>query len=200
MKKLILLVSIALLGALVGCVPDERPDREFDAPAAIREVFSMKMRGDGSLFEEARVTSVTPAGVEWGEKRRLAWSDLDDIEAQTDQEKPAHPETLYLYLKRGAPSVETARAERPPLSGKEITRCYVPLHDRAPGSRAKLVRALRVFGREAKAAEPPPPQQPPAPPRTTEERLARLKELHEKGLITDEVYKEEQRKVLAGGY
>ena len=66
------------------------------------------------------------------------------VEAQVDQEKPAHPETLYLYLKRGAPSVETAEAEKPPLSGSEVVRCYVVLHDRPPGSRSKLVRAPPV--------------------------------------------------------
>lgn len=191
--------ALVALGALLlaaGCVPDEKPERDFDAPSAVREVFATRLLGDGTRVADAPVTSVTPAGIEWGEGRRLAWSDLDDIEAQTDQEKPAHPETIYLYLKRGAPSVESARAERPPLSGAEVTRCYVVLHDRPPGSRARLVRALRVLGRSAPQPSPPPPSPPPTQ-RTTEEKLARLKELHDKGLISDDVYKEEQKKILS---
>src|SRR5581483_5284364 len=109
----------------------------------------------------------------------------------------AHPETLYLYLKRASPSVETAKAEQPALSGAEITRCYVVLHDRAPGSWIKLICALRhvVTKASPSTAAPAPPAAAPPPAKTAEERLARLKELHDKGLITDEVYAEEQKKI-----
>jgi hypothetical protein len=139
---------------------------------------------------------VTAQGIEWGDHRRLLWADVDDVESQVDQEKPAHPETLYVYLKRASPSVETAQPERPPLSGAEVVRCYVLLRDRPPGSRAQLVRALRHLA--ASAGSPTPaPAGPAKPAPSTEERLARLKELHDKGLITDDVYREEQRRILA---
>ncbi len=199
---------LVLLGvALAACVTEDPIPDERAAIAAIREVFETRVRGDGSPVEAARVASVTRTGIEWtetdGPTRRLAWADLEDVEYQQHQESPAHPEALYLYLARGSASVDTSGAVRPPLSATEIVRCYVMLRDRPPGSRARLVRALRVLGRGQRVAPAPRPAET-APPSsttlTTEQKLARLKELHDKGLITDQVYADEQRRILAREY
>src|SRR5581483_11999522 len=60
--------ALVALGALLlaaGCVPDEKPERDFDAPSAVREVFATRLLGDGTRVADAPVTSVTPAGIEW---------------------------------------------------------------------------------------------------------------------------------------
>lgn len=199
--SLLVLAFLSLLGA---CVTDDKITGEREALGAIREVFETRVRGDGSLLEGARVTSITRFGIEWtddGPVRRLAWSDLEDVEYQQDQERPVRPEALYLFLARGSPSVAASGAIQPPLAGAEVVRCYVMLRDRPKGSRSKLVRALKELGRSVKPGpEPVEAAAPTSASRTTEEKLTKLKELHEKGLISDEVYAEEQRRVLSQGY
>ncbi|MEZ0230465.1 MAG: hypothetical protein ACAI25_17720, partial [Planctomycetota bacterium] len=206
---------LAALGfGLAVCVTDDKISGEREAIAVIREVFETRVRGDGTPREVARVASITRAGVEWadldeagapGATRRLAWADLEDVEYQQHQESPAHPEALYLYLARGSPSVETSGAIQPPLSGAEVVRCYVLLRDRPRGSRSRLVRAVRELGKSARVAplpvaRKPEVAQPTSASMTTEQKLQRLKELHDKGLITDQVYADEQRRILSQGY
>ncbi len=213
-----LAVTIVLFAALSACTSEEEKpsspeNQETKALLAIREVFSSRVRGDGTPVEDATVIQATRYGIEWRPRRsendgpppalRLLWDDLEDVDVQVEQEKPASPEVIYLYLARGARSIATAQAVRPPLSSLEVVRCYVALRERPRGSRLKLAHALDTLRRlRPKPVRTTVPSEP-APVTSASEsaleaRLKQLKDLHDKGLIDDEVYKEAQRKALAG--
>jgi hypothetical protein len=200
---------IVALVALAACASEpERPlsgkealDRSL---ADVREVLETRALGDGSLAPDAREVEVTPELVKWlgpdDARRTLRWDDVEDVDAQEQPEKPSRPETVYLYLARGSRSVDAAKAECPPLSGAGVVRCYVALRDRPRGSRFRVARALELFHRKSPAAHTAAPTAAPVASgsATVEARLRQLKDWHEKGLIDDEVYREEQRKALGG--
>ncbi len=228
MRRAALVLALALVGACVSS--EERPPSGEEALARacdhVREAFAHRVLGDGSVVPENVVKKVTPYEVVWApvaepaKERRLFWADVEDVQAQRQDEKPARPESVYLYLARGSRSVATAEPVRPDFSSTEVIRTYVMLRERADGTRGRLARALDLFARQraraVAAARPGAGSQPGAPPKTTppktatepttapvtsltvEERLQRLKDLHDRGLIDDEVYKEEQRRALSG--
>lgn len=232
-RSLGLVLGLAALG-LAACTSEEEKPLSGEAAEAralsdIREVFATRVLGDGSAAPGWHVGDVTRDGIDWtlrggfsGGPFTLAWADVEDVEGQEQSEKPARPETVYLYLARGSPSVRTALVENPPLSGEGLVRSYVVLRDAPRGSRSRLARALDLLrrrrvaaarsrvGAEASPAFPssrttpaaptPAPSAEPAPvtSASVEARLRQLKEWHEKGLIDDEVYREEQRKALGG--
>ncbi|MCA8923618.1 MAG: hypothetical protein KDD82_17505 [Planctomycetes bacterium] len=142
------------------------------------------------------------------------------------QPRPAgDAETLRLLLEPGSPAV--ADEVRPLLAHAGLTRAYVELAQRPPRTAERVRAALSWLRRgrpapgsvvrEGSAAEPEPAPEDPsaAPPEAgpepessppsevepetaAEAELRRLKRWHAEGLISDEDYARERRKVLDG--
>lgn len=218
---------LAVVVAIAGCASEpEKAPTESEALdralAVVREAFAKRVRGDGAERPDREVVRASPESIVYrsatpsspgrspgaeGVERTctLAFADVESLEGQVQQEKPARPENVYLYLTRGSGSAASSDAIVPPLAAEGVVRAYVELRDRPAGTRGRLARALDVLAR-ARARRAPAPVAPVASPTTPvtkisseelERELRALERMKKDGLIDEATYERKRKELLA---
>lgn len=175
-------------------------------------LFAGGVDGTGRGFTDRKVLSVDPNEIRYvaeddphARPSLLAWSAIKSVDSQPLTTFPSRPETLYVHLQE----VHAGRVldkVTPALAHAGLASPYLLLPSRPRWSRSRMVLALqhlRTSTAPVRTAATPAPVATRTAPRPTptsldqvEEKLERLKEWRDRGLISEEDYEAKRRALL----
>jgi hypothetical protein len=191
----------------------DAPERTARALEVLEGLFAGGVDGTGSGFTDRRVLSVDPGEIRYvaeddphARPSLLAWSAIKSVDSQPLTTFPSRPETLYVHLQE-ARSGQVRDKVTPALAHAGLASPYLLLPSRPRWSRSRMILALqhlRSSTAPVRSSSPAPvatrttPRPAPTSLDQVEEKLERLKEWRERGLISEEDYEAKRRALLEG--
>lgn len=183
----------------------------------LESLFAGGVDGTGRSFSDREVLSIDAAEIRYvaeddphARPSILAWSAIKSVDNQPLTNSPSRPETLYVHLYE-AKTPQVRDKVTPALAHAGLASPYLLLPSRPRWSRSKMILALqhlRSSTAPVQSSSPAPvesarsPARPQAPAKSSldqvEEKLERLKDWRDRGLITEEDYESKRQALLRG--
>ncbi|MDC3378949.1 hypothetical protein OAX78_01540, partial [Planctomycetota bacterium] len=116
-------------------------DRDIRAVEALSELFAKQLDHGGDPHPDREVLEADLGQIRYrtgDDVSTLRWADVNSIEHQTLEELPSRPETLYVYLAEGSPSLQTVHdLVTPLLASAGLASSHLELESRPRWSRVR---------------------------------------------------------------
>ena len=192
----------------------DAPARTSRALEVLEGLFAGGVDGTGRGFTDRQVLSIDPNQIRYvaeddphARPSLLSWSAIKSVDSQPLTTFPSRPETLFVHLQE-VHSSRVLDKVTPALAHAGLASPYLLLPSRPRWSRSRMVLALQHLRTAtaplSTASTPAPiatrttPRQNPTSLDQVEEKLERLKEWRERGLISEEDYEAKRRALLQG--